>query len=112
MFMTSGQKRLIRPILRVLECTGEQQNNIAVNQQIATNNQQRTALYRPQVQLQFPRLGSAKTPQRCASPAFSTFLQKNRDFTRHCFTSDSAGRLRFNIDKHIADVCAVHEACK
>ena len=24
-----------------------------------------------------------------------------------CFTSDSAGRLRFNIDKHFADVCAV-----
>ena len=29
-----------------------------------------------------------------------------------CFTSDSAGRLRFNIDKHFADVCAVREACK
>ena len=29
-----------------------------------------------------------------------------------CFTSDSAGRLRFNIDKHFADVCEVREACK
>ena len=29
-----------------------------------------------------------------------------------CFTSDSAGRLRFNIDKHFADVCVVREACK
>jgi len=26
-----------------------------------------------------------------------------------CFTSDSAGRLRFNIDKHFADVCAARK---